>query len=435
MSDPKDVDQADRRASTAVSQVGSGDDESEAQGWALASSSVDPGSVIRQVLERHAASGPSRSRFGIPGRLVKKALLRLIRFYTDRQAEFNQATVEVLDRTNAGVSALRREVQELHSIRREIDELRAEVESLRSGSGGLQARNAAERESLEKVVFAQGRQLDDVTGRMVHFTKAVTSAQADARDVGSQIPRLAEDLRARISALERDLRPDIPLDHFDFARRFRGDEARIEERMERYARLFGDARRVVDLGCGRGEFLSACRKVGIGVYGIDADPDMVSHCRLHNFEVGHGDIFAHLESVDDRSLDGIFSAQVIEHLTPPQIADLVQLAADKLKRGALFVAETIDPNTFSALRWYHLDLTHRQPVPSETLSYLLERAGFEVRDVLPLSPLEEAERLARIPDPDGTREPGELVTLLNRNVDRLNQVLFGPQDYAVIAER
>jgi SAM-dependent methyltransferase len=207
--------------------------------------------------------------------------------------------------------------------------------------------------------------------------------------------------------------------------------------MAKYAVLFGPVARVLDVGCGRGEFLEACREAGVGAYGIETDPDMVSRCRMKALEVHEADALEHLRGLEDRSLDGIFMAQVIEHLTASEIVDFVRLAADKLRRGATIIVETINPDTFAALRWFWMDPTHRQPVSPAMLRFLLEDAGFTLRDVLFSSPVPEDETLQRLPEGATAAAGGdrESVRAYNQNVEKLNRILFGEQDYAIIAER
>ena len=142
----------------------------------------------------------------------------------------------------------------------------------------------------------------------------------------------------------------------------------------------------------------------------------------------------HLESVEPASLGGLFSAQLVEHLPPPALVRFLQLAAAALRPGAPFVAETINPLSPAALRNYFADLTHAQPLVPETLVVLVRGAGFAEAEVRFANPPPVEERLQEVelpPDPafDEARRA------LARNVARLNDVLFGPLDYAVAARR
>jgi len=285
---------------------------------------------------------------------------------------------------------------------------------------------------------AHGRHLDDLATRVADFGETIEEAAERETGFEERLREETEKLGAAVADFEARLRPNLHFDSFDFARKHRGSEEELTRRLAKYAVAFGPVARVLDAGCGRGEFLQACREAGVGAYGIETDPDMVSRCRMKALEVVKADVLEHLRSLEDRSLDGIFMAQVIEHLTPSEIVDFVRLAADKMRRGGKIIIETINPDTFSALRWFWMDPTHRQPVSEATLRFLLEDAGFTLADVLYSSPVPEDETLQRLPESFfGAAGPGamEAVRAYNRNVERLNRILFGDQDYAVVAER
>jgi SAM-dependent methyltransferase len=162
------------------------------------------------------------------------------------------------------------------------------------------------------------------------------------------------------------------------------------------------------------------RDAGIEARGIDADADMVAYARGEGLDVTQADIVQHLEAAEDRSLGGIFMAQVVEHLPPAVLVRSLQLAAAKLRPGGLLVAETINPLSPLALRHYFADLTHAQPLVPETLELLARQAGFASTETRFLN--EPAERLVEPDDP-----------VIAANVRRLNEVLFAALDYALLA--
>jgi O-antigen chain-terminating methyltransferase len=209
-------------------------------------------------------------------------------------------------------------------------------------------------------------------------------------------------------------------DYFAFEARMRGSTAAVRERQRPYVDDFRDAGPVLDIGCGRGEFLTLLREAGIEARGIDADADMTAYAAGEGLEVEQADAVAYLEALDDGSLGGIFAAQVVEHLPPATLVRLLELAVAKLGPGGLLVAETINPLSPLALRSYFADLTHAQPLVPETLVLLAEQAGFREVETRFLN--EPEEKLAVPDDP-----------LIAGNVRRLNELLFGPLDYAIVA--
>ena len=229
-----------------------------------------------------------------------------------------------------------------------------------------------------------------------------------------------------------NLQPPIS-DYFHFELRHRGSPEEIRARQEHYLRYFRDCRRVLDIGCGRGEFVAFLREQGIDARGVDIDADMVTHCRAQGLPVEHADAVAYLRTLPDSALDGVFMAQVVEHLRPQALVELLRLCRQKLRPDGVLVAETINPTCVYALVQFYLrDPSHVWPVHPETLRFLLEDAGFWQVEIEYLAPVPEGARLTPLAA-DGV-DPA-LLADLNRNVERLNELLFGYQDYAAIARR
>ena len=209
-------------------------------------------------------------------------------------------------------------------------------------------------------------------------------------------------------------------DYFAFESRMRGSVDAIRERQRRYVDDFRDAAPVLDVGCGRGELLALLRESGIEARGIDADADMVAFARGESLDVEQADLLEYLERVDAGSLGGIFMGQVVEHLPPAVLVRALELAAQKLRPGGVLVAETINPLSPIALRNYYADLTHAQPLVPETLELLARQSGFAETELRFLN--EPADRLTEPDDP-----------VIAANVRRLNELLFAPLDYALVA--
>ncbi len=200
-------------------------------------------------------------------------------------------------------------------------------------------------------------------------------------------------------------------DYFAFEARMRGSTADVRERQRPYVDDFLDAAPVLDVGCGRGELLGLLRDAALEARGVDADADMVAYARGEGLDVEQADLLAHLASLPDGSLGGIFAGQVVEHLPPGPLFRLLELAAARLRPGGVLVAETINPLSPLALRSYFADLTHAQPLVPETLSLLAKQAGFREVEVRFMNAPHHAD------DVD----------------ERIREILFAPLDYAIVA--
>ena len=279
-------------------------------------------------------------------------------------------------------------------------------------------------------VAARERALADATLKLVDALSE--DLDAAVRELEAERRRLAE-LEERLLRLERrpagapatvaaQPRADAIPDYFAFESRMRAPTAETREKQRPYVELFTEAAPVLDVGCGRGEFLSLLREAGIEATGVDADGDMVAFARGEGLDVTQADALDHLEGLEPGSLGGIFAAQLVEHLPPASLVRLLGLAHEALREDGVLVLETINPLSPLALRNFFADLTHAQPLVPETLELLASAAGFREPSVRFANP--PAERLTEPDDP-----------VLAANVRRLNELLFAPLDYALVARR
>ncbi|MCX7975031.1 MAG: class I SAM-dependent methyltransferase [Candidatus Aminicenantes bacterium] len=227
-------------------------------------------------------------------------------------------------------------------------------------------------------------------------------------------------LRETLSSL-RDWR------YASFENRFRGSQAKVKEQLENYAALFPTKGKVLDLGCGRGEMVEILRARGIEAIGIDLNEEMIALCQSRNLPCEKGDLIEKLAACEDNSLAGIFSSQVIEHLNPPVLEVMIDLCYLKLAPSGVLILETVNPTSvFALVQVYFLDPSHQRPIHPQSLKFLLETAGFKKIEIRYSAPLAE-ERLKELPTSD------EKTMILNQNLDRLNELLFAPVNYAAIA--
>jgi O-antigen chain-terminating methyltransferase len=223
-----------------------------------------------------------------------------------------------------------------------------------------------------------------------------------------------------------------------FEDQFRGSQREIRARLESYLPYFEDAPgAVLDVGCGRGEFLDLLASRGIGARGIDLNPEMAEVCRARGLAVECADAVGYLDGVADGSLGGVFAAQVVEHLTPGYLLRFLERAFHKLAPGGRLVLETLNPACWVAFfESYIRDITHVWPLHPETLKYLVTASGFTAARIELRSPVPEQDRLQPVAMPAGAPPAlGEMVDAFNGNVERLNARLFTYLDYAIVATR
>jgi SAM-dependent methyltransferase len=222
-----------------------------------------------------------------------------------------------------------------------------------------------------------------------------------------------------------------------FEQAFRGSEADVAKRLEGYCERFAGAADVLDIGCGRGEFLGMLRDRGISARGLDANREMVAVCRDRGLDVAEGDAVGYLLSLPDASLGGIIATQVVEHFTSDYLLRFLEVAYHKLRPDSTIILETLNVDSWSAFFGPYLrDITHERPIPPDTLHFLLEASGFQRLDVQFSSPADEEAKLKPVElTKAASDDVTALITTFNLNVDKINTLLFTFLDYAVIGQK
>jgi len=241
-------------------------------------------------------------------------------------------------------------------------------------------------------------------------------------------PRLAA-VEARCAAIERTLRgmrDDVPEDLYRrFEDAFRGDPEEIRTRLKVYIEfvqghhLGTPAMPILDLGCGRGEWLDLLRAQGLCARGADSSALMVAQCRAAGLDVAEANLLDLLKELPDASVGMITMFHVVEHLPVVVLLEALRHSVRVLKPGGAVIFETPNPeNLRVGAHTFYTDLTHRHPIPPETLRFLGEALGLTQVEIRRLHPETEA----------ALAESSELER-------RVNQVLYGPRDYALLGRK
>lgn len=163
---------------------------------------------------------------------------------------------------------------------------------------------------------------------------------------------------------------------------FRGPEDFIRKRQRVYLDVIGSRQPVLDVGCGRGEFLDLLRQRGIAAKGVDRDAAMVAYSARKGHNVEQAELTEYLSREADESLGVVFCAQVIEHLGYEELLQFLRIAGRKVTQGGLLIAETVNPHSLAAFKTFWVDLTHRIPVFPEVAVALCGLTGYDSAFVL-----------------------------------------------------
>jgi SAM-dependent methyltransferase len=377
---------------------------------------------------------------GLKSRLASGAR-RLLGRVLSRQQEFNAALVDHINRDAAvGVEAHQASLNTIEWIGVAVDRCDAATDDIRRHTETLLARERRN-ETAMAALTAQHDELRAAIGVLQQAAQNLKRAVGNlAVNPKPQIPNPESQPAISTAAAPGNQFDDLDSHKYvGFEDQFRGSPDDIRRRVAEYLPIFTGTSDVLDVGCGRGEFLELLREHGVSVRGIDVNPAMVDVCLAHGLDAVTADALTYVRGVPDGSLGGLFAAQVVEHLEPRYLTQLLDAAFDKLRPGAPIVLETINPACwFAFFESYIRDLTHVRPVHPDTLKYLLIATGFQRVDIRYRAPYPESEKLQ--PVATGSRQPAaggldDLVETLNANVEKINRLLFTYLDYAAIGRR
>jgi SAM-dependent methyltransferase len=344
-----------------------------------------------------------------------------------RQAEFNGLVVQVL---NGYLSEAGQLHEHLRTLASALVRYVQRVDPLVDARDRMATALATTRAEL--ILEAFDRRLESLGRRfegLLALRDRLESVSEEVRAVRGTLAAAAPPPAVAAAAT----RAAVDSSYTAFENRYRGSREEIRDRLASYVPWFLGLAPVADLGCGRGEFLLLLKEAGIAARGVDGNANVVQECRDKGLDVVRGDLVAFLQGTPAASLGGLFAAQVAEHLPPPVLMALLAEAHRTLRPGGLLVLETVNPRSVvGLLEVFNRDLTHERPLHPDTLRFLAASQGFSDVRVELRSPVEASSRLAPIPS-DGL--PERAAVALNENVERLNGLLYGPLEYALVARR
>jgi len=278
----------------------------------------------------------------------------------------------------------------------------------------LQNRQVAELQALKAQVE---KQIDDLIERL----------QKSRMDIAQQETRLSRLLEGTVSTpAQQPAHPeqDHLLDslYFSLEDVLRGTPEQIKEEVKVYLSVLQKAginSDILDVGCGRGEWLEVLRENGFEARGIDTNRILVQQCKDLSLDVEEREALGYLGSLADGSLNAVTAFHFAEHLPLETLVKFLDETGRALKPGGLIILETPNPeNLLVGSCNFYLDPTHKNPIPIPTMKLLLEARGFRCEEVLKLHAVESAK-----------------IEVKDQLTSHLNHFLYGPMNYAVIARK
>lgn len=370
---------------------------------------------------------------GLKGK-AKLLIFKFIGFFAFWQEQINSTLHQEL-------SGLRAEVAEKDALLRElthdVETLRARVAEKLGMMDELDRRLTAlsrtedalyqDVTDLRAEIAEKAGAINEIDGRLTALSRTEDALYQDVTDLRAEMAErmwlFEESLRRKSGSPGDEVTGSAA--YFSFEDVFRGSREMIKNRQYQYLDYAREAHRqskgsyLLDIGCGRGEFLEILTDSGVPSKGVDLNEQNVAVCRKLGLEAELADALTFMESAGDDSLTGVTAFQVVEHLETGYLLELLNLSFRKIRKGGVLILETVNPNSLYALRNFFLDPTHKNPLPPDTLKFLVESCGFVNVEV-------------RFSSPVGTEMmlKGE-----DENTRKLNEMLFGFQDYAIIGRK
>ncbi len=423
------VDEAAARASGADAPIGGFDDD------------VTP-SVEDARRHLHQAWDHSSAGTALPGdarlRQAKRAVLLALRPVTSHQVPFNQ---EIAVAVKGLAEAIDLVAGRLDAADRRVDTAAARAQASIATTELTVDELADTVAELTDTVAELFATMEDLAVRNQRLELQVADERAETRALRARLDLVARAARnllgpdhpdPHLTLLSRQLDAsyDELYEHLENA--FRGPRDHVRGLAEGYLPDVEPLRGgpVLDLGCGRGEWLDVLRDHDIDAYGLDSNETMVERCRERGLDARVGDALQHLAELPESSLAAVTGMHIAEHLAFDSLVELLDRARIALRPGGLLILETPNPTnlTVGAAQFY-LDPTHVKPLHPDLMEFLALERGFAEVEIRYLHPADDVDRL-RPEDLVGVDEVRAQAV-----VERINWALFGPRDFAVLARK
>jgi 2-polyprenyl-3-methyl-5-hydroxy-6-metoxy-1,4-benzoquinol methylase len=355
---------------------------------------------------------------------LNRVSVQLVEDFSKIMGEVADAHKKVTALHHQKIGGLFREQQ---AIVEDQEKLRADVQSYLVAQEERARQQSQLMETYDERLNQAGQQTDAQLGRVA---ERLQQTRAELVIMERRLTLLLEEARKRLpeplSQEQLQTFADeeahvLDVLYASFEDEFRGSRQDIKDRCKVYLPILRDAgvtTDIVDLGCGRGEWLEVLREEGFEARGVEQNRAMIEQCRERGLEVTASDAIAYLQGLPAASLRAVTGFHFIEHIPFETLIHLLDEIVRTLSPGGLVIFETPNPENIMVSSYnFYLDPTHRNPLPGPMVRFLLESRGLSRVEVMMLNSLYHQV------------EGDDELTI------RFNSLFFGPRDYAVIGRK
>jgi SAM-dependent methyltransferase len=368
--------------------------------------------LVRNHSQLEAYSLVQREKLVDSIRTVADSLADSFKSLDDSVRAIEDSLRDLLKLQHQRIDALVREQHEIIDEQKELFDL-------------LHARHALEQESkpgaapvaIEEQVKQLSQRIEDLRTELARQQQHAALLVKETRRLQADDPALQE--RQDLAAEDRH---HLDALYASFEDQFRGDEEDVKARLRFYLPFLKEAgitSGILDIGCGRGDWLELLAETGIEAQAVDNNSVLVERCRKNGLRVVQEDALSYLRGLPGESLNAVTGFHIIEHLSFETLVKLLDEIFRTLRPGGLVMLETPSPeNLVVAACNFYADPTHNRPVSPHTLKFILKDRGFDNIRLEFLHPVEGS--------PFAHDDPG---------VRSLHMWFYGPRDFAMIGSK
>jgi SAM-dependent methyltransferase len=315
----------------------------------------------------------------------------------DRPKDAQRSGASLLQRLSdepdaGGTAALAQRLRDMEDRLRRADteKVVADEPSLSAGSAPRRAAKRRQFRATRPVSRRSDRLSADLAGLAAQLAERLAATEQDVVRMQGMLAEMGEAAAPTRRRDEPGGRPSATIDddryYWAFESRMRGSTqtvvdklARHEEPLVRVRSKSGQDHPLwLDLGCGKGEFLTLLQGWGFSPRGVDISLAAVQSCRSGGFDVALAEAVEFLSDYEGPSPVGISAVQVIEHLPRDRWLTFFEQSRRVLAPGGTLLVETINPLNVAALSSsFFADITHTWPTHPEAAKLMASHAGFE----------------------------------------------------------